>query len=62
MLSPFAAKLNNLGVVDGQSADCPGAPNGVFLRATDMKHQTKPIPFAGPPDQALQRIRGLVDA
>jgi uncharacterized protein (DUF1499 family) len=60
LLAALARKPGGLGVVDGQLAPCPDSPNCVSTRAADPKHRIAPIPFDGPADQALSRLRTAV--
>lgn len=46
-----------LGTPDGRLAACPESPNCVHSQATDPRHRVPPLPFAGPPEAALQRLK-----
>ena len=43
-------------------APCPASPNCVCSEDPDPKHQIPPIPFTGPPSEAMARLRRLVEA
>jgi uncharacterized protein (DUF1499 family) len=52
---------DNLGVVNGQLADCPNTPNCVSSQATDAEHRISPIPFEGSAAEAQETMLGLVE-
>ena len=60
MMSVFSRKPDKLGVTAGRLADCPSSPNCVATQAGDADHRMEPIPFTGPPEEAMQRINDLV--
>ena len=60
MMSFFSCKPSNLGVIDGRLADCPASPNCVSTQAADADHRMEPIPFAGSPDETMQRIEAVI--
>ena len=41
-------------------ADCPKSPNCVCTQATDAQHSMDPIPFDGPPTEAIRRIKAAI--
>lgn len=43
-------------------APCPSSPNCVSSQAKDTAHRVKPIPFDGDPGEAMQRLRGVIEA
>jgi uncharacterized protein (DUF1499 family) len=60
MMSFFSRKPSNLGMIDGRLADCPASPNCVSTQAADAEHRMEPIPFAGSPDETMQRIEAVI--
>ena len=60
MMSFFSRKPSNLGVIDGRLAECPASPNCVSTQAADADHRMEPIPFAGSPDETMQRIEAVI--
>ena len=62
LMSIFSPRPTNLGVKDGSLAPCPSAPNCVSTQATDEQHQMEPIAFDGSPDEAVQRIKSIIEA
>ncbi len=61
MMSIFSRKPTNLGVTNGRLAVCPASPNCVSTQAADADHRMEPIPFVGSPNEAMQRIEGVID-
>ncbi|MHC4845229.1 MAG: DUF1499 domain-containing protein [Planctomycetota bacterium] len=43
---------------DGRLPDCPGSPNCVTTQAGELP----PLPFDGPPADAMARLRAIVEA
>ena len=41
---------------------CPSSPNCVSSQATDPRHRMAPIPFAGAPEDARERLRTIIRA
>jgi uncharacterized protein (DUF1499 family) len=57
-----ASPAPQLGVQDGgRLRPCPGKPNCVCSQADDAAHRVEPLPFTGPPEQAWQKLRTVVD-
>ena len=61
-LSFFSRKPDNLGVTNGQLADCPSSPNCVSTQATDPVHRMDPISFSGSPEEALKMLKADIAA
>ena len=61
MMVSLSSEPSNLGVVDGRLTPCPASPNCVSSQATDADHRMEPIRFAGTSDEALQRVKKLVE-
>ncbi len=61
MMSIFSRKPADLGVANGRLADCPTSPNCVSTQANDAEHRMEPIPFTGSSEEAMQRIKELVE-
>jgi uncharacterized protein (DUF1499 family) len=62
VLSFMSTRPTNLGVANGRLAPCPSSPNCVSTQALDASHRMEPIPLAGTPEQAMQRIKTVVAA
>ncbi len=62
MLSFFSRKPDNLGVVNGRLTDCPKTPNCVCTQCNDPEHRMEPLRFAGSPEEAMNRLQGIVAA
>jgi uncharacterized protein (DUF1499 family) len=62
LLSLFAPRPTNLGVRDGRLAPCPETPNCVSSQAPadDAVHRMEPIPFDGPPEVAMRRLKAAL--
>lgn len=45
-----------------QLAPCPDRPNCVSSLAEDSAHRVDPLPLDGAPDQALARLREIIEA
>jgi uncharacterized protein (DUF1499 family) len=43
-------------------APCPNRPNCVSSQAEDAAHRVEPLPLAGTPEQALARLRQVIEA
>ncbi len=56
-LSVTARRPGNLGARGGRLAPCSDSRNCVSTQATDPEHRIEPIRFAGPPDQAIERVK-----
>ncbi len=61
-LSLTARRPDNLGVHDGQLADCPPTPNCVSTTATRESQRMDPIQFEGTADEALARLVKILAA
>jgi uncharacterized protein (DUF1499 family) len=61
MMSMFSRKPTDLGLANGRLADCPSSPNCVSTQASDAEHRMEPIPFTGASEEAMQRIKELVE-
>ena len=46
---------------DGRLRPCPATPNCVSTQATDAPHRMPPIPFTGPPAEAMARLVRVVE-
>ncbi len=53
---------DNLGARGGRLAPCPDTPNCVSSFADDAEHRVDPLPLAGEPAAALDRLRAILDA
>ena len=62
ILSATASRPANLGITDGHLAPCPDTPNCVSTAATDDVHRIEPIRFTGSPDEALARLRTILES
>jgi len=60
LASCSAGTPSGLGVKDGRLAPCPASPNCVSSEARDPKHAMDPIPYNGSPEQARERLRGVI--
>lgn len=60
-LAKTAGKPEQLGVVDGRLAPCPGSPNCVSTQAADDRFRMDPIPFQGSGAKALAAVKSLLD-
>jgi uncharacterized protein (DUF1499 family) len=60
VLSALAKRPENLGVVNGRLSPCPDSPNCVSTQATDAQHHGEPIPFDGPPEDAIRRLKAAI--
>jgi uncharacterized protein (DUF1499 family) len=61
-MSIFSRKPANLGVTNGRLAPCPSSPNCVSTQATSPQHRMEPIPFEGSRDEAIQRVKSIIEA
>ena len=43
-------------------APCPDTPNCVSSLAPDRAHRVEPLPLAGAPDEALDRLRQIIES
>ena len=50
---------DNLGVHDGQLADCPDSPNCVSTQSTTDQHAIEPLRYEGTAAEAMQRLQAL---
>jgi uncharacterized protein (DUF1499 family) len=62
ILSASARRPQDLGVLNGRFAPCPGSPNCVSTQATDREHRIEPIPFAEPTDRVIARLKSAMAA
>lgn len=53
---------NNLGIHNGQLAECPSTPNCVSTTATRESQRMDPIPFDGTADEARARLLEILAA
>ncbi|AFZ59910.1 DUF1499 domain-containing protein [Anabaena cylindrica FACHB-243] len=53
---------DNLGVRDGKLAPCPPSPNCVSSQASDPLHQIAPLSFTSNPEQALSKLKGIIQS
>jgi uncharacterized protein (DUF1499 family) len=61
-MSIFSRRPTNLGVTDGRLAPCPSSPNCVSTQATDDQHRMEPIPFDGSSEEAIQRLKAILES
>ena len=61
-LSLTSRRPDNLGVHDGQLADCPPTPNCVSTTATRESQRMAPIPFDGNINEVRTRLLEIVTA
>jgi uncharacterized protein (DUF1499 family) len=54
------APVRTLGVKDGRLTPCPASANCVCSQDSDAKHFIEPICFAGPPDEAMARLKQVL--
>jgi uncharacterized protein (DUF1499 family) len=60
VLSALGRRPENLGVVNGRLSPCPDSPNCVSTQAADAKLRGEPIPFDGPPEDAIRRLKAAI--
>jgi uncharacterized protein (DUF1499 family) len=60
ILSALAKRPSHLGVVNDRFAPCPDSPNCVSTQAADVEHRIEPIPFDGPTDRVVQRLKSAI--
>ena len=53
-------RLVNLGARDGRLLPCPSNPNCVSSQATDEDHRVAPLAYAGPIDDAMNRLKEII--
>ncbi|WP_166267909.1 DUF1499 domain-containing protein [Marinobacter caseinilyticus] len=59
----FAGKRPTIiGVRDRQLAACPSKPNCVSSQSETRRHHIKPLAYRGSPQQAMSRLKGIVNA
>ena len=61
-LSLTSRRPDNLGIHNGQLADCPPTPNCVSTTASRESQQMDPIPFDGTTDEARARLLEILAA
>ncbi len=61
MLSYTSGGPPALGVTDGRLAACPESPNCVSTQTDSQSHQMAPIPFSGSAEDALERLKKVID-
>ena len=61
-LSLMSRRPNNLGIHNGQLADCPPTPNCVSTTATRESQLMDPIPYDGTADEARARLVEILAA
>jgi len=49
-----------LGVRDGRLSPCPASPNCISSQDSDAGHSVEPLHIAGPPLQAMERLKLIV--
>lgn len=59
-LSMTSKRPANLGVNDGKLAACPETPNCVSSQATDPNQKIEPMPFNGPSNETISKIKETV--
>ncbi len=59
-LSLTSRRPDNLGLHDGQLAECPSTPNCVSTTATPESQRMDPIRFEGTADEARVRLREIL--
>jgi uncharacterized protein (DUF1499 family) len=60
LLSAFARRPSNLGVIDGHLAACPDSPNCVSTRASDPEHHMEALSFHGSACEAMEKLKSIV--
>jgi len=50
----------NLGVKDNRLSPCPNSPNCVSSQSDDERHKIDPIQFTCTPDEAMDRLKKLI--
>jgi uncharacterized protein (DUF1499 family) len=60
MMSLFARRPQNLGVVAGRLAACPASPNCVCSQETDKPHQIEPLEFGGSAADAIAQLKTII--
>lgn len=61
MLSFFSPRPNDLGVVNGQLAECPDSPNCVSSQTASEIHRMDPIPFSGSVAEGIEKVKAAVN-
>ena len=61
LMSVFANRPDDLGVVQGRLKPCPESPNCVCSQAEDADHAMEPIPFSGLAEDAQDVIRNVIN-
>lgn len=62
LFSFAGTRPDSLGVKNGQLLACPGTPNCVSSQSTDPKSQIAPLTFADSPQQAIARLKTVIEA
>ena len=60
LIACHGTRPQGLGVTDGRLAPCPTSRNCVSSQAPDEDHRVTPLPFTGPADDAMKKLRELV--
>jgi uncharacterized protein (DUF1499 family) len=61
LFNSAASRPSHLGVHDGRLAECPASPNCVSTQSSDERFRMEPMPFQGPPEEAMQRLRKILE-
>jgi uncharacterized protein (DUF1499 family) len=59
-LSMTSSRPSNLGVREGQLAECPDSPNCVSTQTDRQTHRMESLPFSGERDDAVEKIKQIV--
>ena len=57
-----SSRPDNLGVQQGRLTPCPDSPNCVSTQSEDTQHKIEPIPYQGSPEQAISRLKSVIEA
>ena len=60
VLSVASRRRPALGLIEGRLRPCPASPNCVSSESGDADQRMAPIPFAGSPEDALERLTMVV--
>lgn len=60
VLGCHGARPAHLGTHDGRFTPCPASPNCVSSQAPDAEHRIAALPFTGPSEDAILRLKDLV--
>jgi len=60
-MSFMANSPDDLGVTNGQLAECPDKPNCVSTQSTDDSKQMDPVGFSGSVDDAIEKLKSEIN-